>query len=105
MKPTKPEDIGAAQPDRRATATAEPVHCLGVKVGYTSRELYWLWILAVVGFAGVNGAFVWGLLAHPDVLASALKNPLGAALGGVDEARTERSLAAHPGCSGRRRGE
>ncbi|MGD2046680.1 MAG: hypothetical protein PVH96_10685 [Gemmatimonadota bacterium] len=37
-----------------------------------------LWGLAVVGFLGVNGAFVYGLL-RPDVLQQALSNPLALA--------------------------
>ena len=35
-----------------------------------------LWILAVVGLLGLNGAFVYYALFRPDVLAAAQRNPV-----------------------------
>jgi len=46
---------------------------------YTGGERFGLWVVAGLGFVGVNGAFVYGLLARPDALAAALRNPLAAA--------------------------
>lgn len=46
---------------------------------YTQRERFWFMVIAVVGFAGVNGTFLWAVLAHPNILMSALKNPIAAA--------------------------
>jgi hypothetical protein len=49
------------------------------EVSYTPRERFWLWTLAVIGAVGLNGAFVYGLVARPDVLRSAITNPVAAA--------------------------
>jgi len=38
-----------------------------------------LWIVAAFGFLVVNGAFVYSLLARPDAMDEALRNPLAAA--------------------------
>ena len=46
---------------------------------YSPTERFWLWTLAVVGFVGVNGAFVYGVVARPGALAAALSNPISLA--------------------------
>lgn len=46
---------------------------------YTGRERFWLWTLAVVGFVGVNGAFLYGALLQPDAMAEAMANPVSIA--------------------------
>lgn len=46
---------------------------------YTARERFWLWALACLGFFGANGVFVWALVARPETLMSALRNPVAAA--------------------------
>ena len=46
---------------------------------YTRRERICLSILAVVGFAGLNGVFVWAVLSRPETLTSAFQNPVAAA--------------------------
>ena len=46
---------------------------------YSARERIWLTVLAVAGAAGLNGVFVWAVLARPDALTSALTNPVAAA--------------------------
>lgn len=51
----------------------------GVRVEYTARERFWLWLLAVVGLGGVNGAFLWAVASRPDSLRAALTNPVAAA--------------------------
>lgn len=48
------------------------------EIVYSPRERFVLWTLAAVGFAFVNGAFVYALL-QPDVLRQALTNPLALA--------------------------
>lgn len=52
---------------------------MGSEEEYTTRERFWLQVLAVVGFVGVNGAFIYGLLFEPSALKSALTNPISAA--------------------------
>lgn len=47
-------------------------------IEYHRSERLFLWGLAVVGFLGVNGAFLYGLL-RPAVLEQALGNPLALA--------------------------
>jgi hypothetical protein len=49
------------------------------EVSYTRRERFWLWTLALIGVVGLNGAFVYGLVARPDALGSAITNPVAAA--------------------------
>jgi len=49
------------------------------EVEYSGRERAWLLALAVVGFAGVNGAFIYGLVFDPDALSAAMTNPVSAA--------------------------
>ena len=44
-------------------------------VEYGRMERLSLWLLAIVGFVAVNGAFLYGLL-RPQVLQAALANPL-----------------------------
>jgi len=46
---------------------------------YTARERFWLWMLAVVGLVGLNGAFLYGTVARPDAMHAALTNPVSAA--------------------------
>ena len=45
---------------------------------YSSGERFWLSCLAVLGFVGVNGAFLYGVI-RPEVLAGALSNPVSLA--------------------------
>jgi hypothetical protein len=47
-------------------------------VTYSKAERAWLWVLCIVGFVPINGAFVYGLL-HPEGLREALSNPVSAA--------------------------
>ena len=46
---------------------------------WTGAERAGLWLLAVVGAVGLNGAFVYGLLARPGALGEAMANPIAAA--------------------------
>lgn len=48
-------------------------------VEYTPAERSLLLALGIFGFVAVNGAFVYALLARPELLAAALGNPLAAA--------------------------
>lgn len=48
-------------------------------VDYDARERTGLLVLAVIAFAGLNGAFVYGLLAQPGAMAAALANPIALA--------------------------
>ncbi len=48
-------------------------------VAYSARERFWLAVLAVAGFGGLNGAFVWAMLVHPEMALSAYQNPVSAA--------------------------
>ena len=48
-------------------------------VQYTSRERIWFIIVALVGFAGLNGVFVWALLARPETVWAAFQNPVAVA--------------------------
>jgi len=48
-------------------------------VEYSKRERFWLQSLAVIGFLGVNGAFIYGLIIDPTALAASLSNPVSAA--------------------------
>ena len=48
---------------------------MGREIEYTPRERFWLWTLAVFGFAIINGAFLHGLLFQPGTLADAMTNP------------------------------
>lgn len=50
-----------------------------IEVQYSRRERFWLWALAIFGFAGVNGAFFYGILFDPNALRAALTNPIAAA--------------------------
>ena len=49
------------------------------EVSYTPGERFWLWTLAFIGAIGLNGAFIYGLVARPDALGSALTNPIAVA--------------------------
>jgi hypothetical protein len=44
----------------------------------TATERFWLGLLAFVSIAGLNGVFVWALLARPDLLQAAMQNPVAA---------------------------
>ena len=46
---------------------------------FTPAERFWLWSLAVVGFVGLNGAFVYTLLFDPELIRQAMRNPVSAA--------------------------
>lgn len=46
---------------------------------YSSRERFWLWLLAISGFVVVNGAFLYGLFYQPMALTQAMNNPIAAA--------------------------
>jgi hypothetical protein len=46
---------------------------------YSRGERLWLVALAVTGFVGINGVFLWTLFAHPAVMREALANPLALA--------------------------
>ena len=46
---------------------------------YTARERLGLALTAVVGFAGLNGVFVWALLSDPEMAMAAFRNPVAAA--------------------------
>ena len=46
---------------------------------YTARERSALWLLAIVGGVGLNGAFLYGMLARPGALEAALGNPIALA--------------------------
>lgn len=35
-----------------------------------------LWAMAVIGFFGLNGVFLYFYVLHPDVMADALRNPI-----------------------------
>jgi hypothetical protein len=48
-------------------------------IEYTPRERATLWALAAAGGLGVNGAFVYGLLARPGAMGAALGNPIALA--------------------------
>ena len=49
-------------------------------IDYTRTERLCLWALAAIGLLGINGVFVWSLMARPEVLREALANPLTIAL-------------------------
>jgi hypothetical protein len=49
------------------------------KVDYSKAERFWLWLLAVVGFVGLNGAFAYGLIYRPDSVSQAMANPVSLA--------------------------
>jgi len=46
---------------------------------YSQRERFWLWCASAFGFLGVNAAFLYGALWRPEVLATALANPIAVA--------------------------
>ncbi len=48
-------------------------------IDYTARERRALWLVAVAGGVGLNGAFVYGMLARPGALEAALANPIALA--------------------------
>jgi hypothetical protein len=48
-------------------------------VSYSSRERFWLAVLAFIGFVGLNGMFAYGLLARPDALSRTLSSPVALA--------------------------
>ena len=46
---------------------------------YSSRERFWLGVVAAVGFLGVNGVFLYALIFQPETLGRAMANPVSAA--------------------------
>lgn len=48
-------------------------------VAYSARERFWLWVLAIFGVVGLNGAFLYGLVFQPNALRAAWANPVAAA--------------------------
>ena len=46
---------------------------------YTARERGALWLLAIIGGVGLNGAFLYGMVARPGALEAALANPIALA--------------------------
>ena len=46
---------------------------------WSGAERAGLWLLAVIGGVGLNGAFVYGMLARPGALGEAMANPIAAA--------------------------
>ena len=46
---------------------------------YSTKERFFLWILAAIGFFGLNIAFGYGLLFQPEIIMEALKNPIAVA--------------------------
>jgi len=46
---------------------------------YSSRERFWLWLVAIFGFAVVNGAFLYGLVYQPMAMTEAMQNPIALA--------------------------
>ena len=46
---------------------------------YSARERLCLWTLAVLGFAGLNGVFLWALAARPDAAFAVMRDPVAAA--------------------------
>jgi len=48
-------------------------------VGYTRRERIALVLIAAVGFFLVNGAFVYAVVSRPELLSSAMANPVASA--------------------------
>jgi len=49
---------------------------MNVPVAYTRKEKFWLAVLAVFGFAGINGAFIYGVLLQPRSLSTLLTDPV-----------------------------
>lgn len=48
-------------------------------IEYSRAERMWLWALALFGFVGVNGVFVWCLLYRPEAVRESMANPVSAA--------------------------
>ena len=46
---------------------------------YTATERRWLLTLACAAFTGLNGVFAWAVVAKPESILSALRNPVAAA--------------------------
>ena len=49
------------------------------RVTYSAGERVWLWLLAGVGFAAINGAFFYAVIFQPATIHATLANPLAAA--------------------------
>jgi hypothetical protein len=45
-------------------------------IAYTARERNALWLVAVTGLCGLNGAFVYALVFRRDAISDALTNPV-----------------------------
>ena len=48
---------------------------------FTRSERLYLLVLAIVGLLGINGMFVWAMLARPEAVRDGLANPLALAFG------------------------
>jgi hypothetical protein len=46
---------------------------------YSAQERFWLWAIAIVTGAGLNGVFLYATGADPRALQAALTNPISAA--------------------------
>jgi hypothetical protein len=51
-------------------------------VHYTRAERRALWALGAIGLFGINGVFVWAMLARPEAMSETLSNPLALAFMG-----------------------
>ena len=49
---------------------------------YSPRERFWLRILAIIAFAAINGAFIYGIVFKQKAIIDALRNPIALALMG-----------------------
>ncbi len=72
---------GQAEPEMMRSVPRPPVGGVGeeTRMPYSSRERAWFLVLAVAGFAGLNGVFLWAVVARAELVLSALQNPVAAA--------------------------
>lgn len=49
------------------------------EVVYSDRERFWLGCMSAFGLSVVNGAFIYGMLFHPNAALNALTNPIALA--------------------------
>jgi hypothetical protein len=49
------------------------------EITYSTQERAWLGALSLGGLVGLNGVFVYGLFVRPELLTSAMTNPVAAA--------------------------
>jgi hypothetical protein len=62
----------------RGWRVSEEVSMSGPVV-YSSRERFWLSVLALFGLLGLNGVFLYALVFRPDAVSAAVTNPVAAA--------------------------